>query len=267
MTRSKNWTKQEDEYIRANWEQRTNREIAEALGRPLGSLGPRAYYVLGLPLKGPTYVRKFMSAEDPRVADRVQLFLQLLADGQYKYHAYTQARLSSTTLAGLMERDESFRCKVETIQQRLAKTKQCSICAAVKSSNEFRHLRLTCLSCDTSKYKNWLKTLRGRLSRMVRSARERDDECDLTMKYMADRWEKQQGLCYYTGEPMKFSASKRDPDTISIDRLVPVRGYRAGNVVLCRLVVNQLKYTMTPKQFVNTCRLIVEVHDAQLSEM
>lgn len=261
-----NWTEQEDEYIRANWEKCTNKEIAEALGRPAGALAPRAYYVLKLPKKGPSRWRRFASAKDPRVVERAQKFLQLLKSTRYKSHACKQAGLSPMTLQELLARDAEFRHSVEKIQQRLAQTKLCSVCGSERLAEDFRVNSRLCPTCTKSKHKAWRKTLRGRLSRMCVSAHEREAGCDLTMEYMVERWERQDGCCYYTGKPMKYTSDTRmDPDLVSIDKVVPAKGYRQGNVVLCRLVVNQLKQNLTPTQFVNTCCRIVEVNDAKMS--
>lgn len=63
--------------------------------------------------------------------------------------------------------------------------------------------------------------------------------------YLADLYEQQQGRCFYTDEPMQVyfgtqrSGSRRD--SLSVDRIVPERGYVVGNVVLCIERVNRVK--------------------------
>lgn len=72
---------------------------------------------------------------------------------------------------------------------------------------------------------------------------------DLPGGYLADLYERQGGRCFYTDEPMQVyfgtgrSGSRRD--SISVDKIVPERGYVVGNVVLCIERANRVKNDCT----------------------
>lgn len=78
---------------------------------------------------------------------------------------------------------------------------------------------------------------------------EKGVEYDLPGAYLADLYEKQKGLCFYTDEPMKvYFGTKRSGarrDSISVDKVIPERGYVVGNVVLCIERANRIKNDCT----------------------
>jgi dUTP pyrophosphatase len=80
-----------------------------------------------------------------------------------------------------------------------------------------------------------------------RRALKKDVPFNLTSDFLYDLYQKQNGLCSYTGIPMKISSTnwnsngQADLDTLSIDRIIPEKGYTKDNVVLCCSAVNKLK--------------------------
>lgn len=82
-------------------------------------------------------------------------------------------------------------------------------------------------------------------------ARARDSGVpyDLPGGYLADVYERQGRTCFYTDEPMqmyfgtKQSGGRRD--SISVDKIIPERGYVVGNVVLCIERANRVKNDCT----------------------
>lgn len=76
-------------------------------------------------------------------------------------------------------------------------------------------------------------------------------------------WEAQQGMCFYTGDIMDFSAKKKRYPHInfpSVDRKVPSLGYTKQNVVWCRYGVNRSKNDLTDLEFVEMCKKVVSLH-------
>lgn len=63
---------------------------------------------------------------------------------------------------------------------------------------------------------------------------------DLTYEFLIGLFDKQNGLCYYTGYPMKLGGSI-DFDTMSLDRVDSNKGYIIGNVVFCLNCINMMK--------------------------
>ncbi|MGF1472958.1 MAG: hypothetical protein ACFB50_14615 [Rubrobacteraceae bacterium] len=87
--------------------------------------------------------------------------------------------------------------------------------------------------------------------------------CDLTVEYLVALYEKQEGLCYFTEQPMVFNAGRGRalPSSLSLDRLEPTRGYVIGNVVWCSYLCNTMKQTMTEAEFYEMLQLILRVRD------
>lgn len=82
---------------------------------------------------------------------------------------------------------------------------------------------------------------------------------DLTTEYLLDLYNQQQGKCYYSNELMIFGAKqgKALPNTASLDRLVPERGYTQGNVVWCTFFINTMKGGLTENDFYNLMQKIL----------
>lgn len=74
---------------------------------------------------------------------------------------------------------------------------------------------------------------------------------DLTVEYLIDLYEKQDGRCYYTDEIMVFGwvNGKVHHNSLSLDKLDPAKGYTQDNVVWCTYLVNTMKQNMTDVQF------------------
>lgn len=74
---------------------------------------------------------------------------------------------------------------------------------------------------------------------------------DLTVDYLVNLYNIQDGYCYYTGEKMVFGwvDGKVQHNTLSLDKLDPQKGYIQGNVVWCSYLANTMKQNMTEQEF------------------
>jgi len=81
---------------------------------------------------------------------------------------------------------------------------------------------------------------------------------DLTVDYLVDLYNQQDGLCYYSGETMVFGwiDGKVNHNSLSLDRLDPSKGYIQGNVVWCTYLINTMKQNLTEQQFYKTINKI-----------
>lgn len=69
---------------------------------------------------------------------------------------------------------------------------------------------------------------------------------DLTKEFLVDLWNSQNGLCYYTDQPMTWGyGNDYLPSALSVDQVVPSKGYTQNNVVLCQAIVNKIKRDYT----------------------
>lgn len=65
-------------------------------------------------------------------------------------------------------------------------------------------------------------------------------EFDLTDDFLLKLYDDQNGLCYYTGYPLKLDGDISF-DTMSLDRVDSSKGYIKGNVVFCLNCINRMK--------------------------
>lgn len=83
---------------------------------------------------------------------------------------------------------------------------------------------------------------------------------DLSLSFLLRLWDKQKGLCYYTGLPMLEPryGTGRIPDVASLDRVEPSKGYTKGNVVWVRWCCNMAKGTLSVSDFIKMCRAVAD---------
>lgn len=100
---------------------------------------------------------------------------------------------------------------------------------------------------------------------LVNRARRCGWEVRITKQDAWNLFQSQNGLCHFTGVPLGFSKSTRDPteQTASLDRLNSTLGYVPGNVVWVHKRVNWMKGDALPVDFVSWCRLVVSHHEKE----
>lgn len=163
----------------------------------------------------------------------------------------------------ILETDFENRLPIAEIANKLDRSSQAI-------TNKIQHLGLTKPIEERAKHKEefrrghrrsyskYMNTLNGRLSRLVRQARQRNKECNLTLDYLMDLYYAQKGKCKYSGLIMEYEGvEKRDFNLISIDRVDSTKGYTKDNVVLCCWGVNRIKAELSVDEFIKTCKLIV----------
>ncbi len=79
-------------------------------------------------------------------------------------------------------------------------------------------------------------------------ALEKKIDFNLTPEFLEQQWDRQNGLCFYTAQPMKAEKSEQF-DSVSVDRIDSDKGYTPDNVVLCRSICNIMKNSMTCDTF------------------
>ena len=116
---------------------------------------------------------------------------------------------------------------------------------------------------ETGDYKVFLQWKRRRVQA---SARGRGIEFNLSKEYLYNLYNKQKGLCYYTGEKMKLKIYsgiipnreniEKFKNYLTIDRLNSSIGYVEKNVVLCTLKVNTAKGSLGYDEFVRIANFV-----------
>ncbi len=83
--------------------------------------------------------------------------------------------------------------------------------------------------------KSWFKT---RFINKKSQCKRSGIEFDLTIDFLEDLWNNQNGKCYWFHIPIKIEQEKCNPLTATIERLDPSRGYTKDNVVWASYFAN-----------------------------
>lgn len=146
--------------------------------------------------------------------------------------------------------------------------KLCYRCRKEKSLDDFNQTTTTkdkkssyCKSCASEMIKFYRQQSPGHrlavsMNTAKQSARKKELPFELSTELLISLWEKQNGLCYYSGTEMIFDGSGK-PESVSIDRIDSSSGYIPDNVVLCCAYINKMKSDQSIEIFTHWCSLIV----------
>lgn len=87
------------------------------------------------------------------------------------------------------------------------------------------------------------------------SKRSRDIEVSITIEYLDELWERQEGKCVYTGWDLSFGKSGV-LGTASLDRIDSSIGYVEENVQFVHKDVNTMKWELSNARFLEICSAI-----------
>jgi hypothetical protein len=97
------------------------------------------------------------------------------------------------------------------------------------------------------------------------NAKRRHKDFDLTLEDLKSQWDKQQGVCPYTGWQLKQMPNTnhkhqlpRNPDRASLDRIDSSLGYAVGNIQFISLIAQVAKSDWTEEQLLFFCQSVVE---------
>ncbi len=98
-------------------------------------------------------------------------------------------------------------------------------------------------------YQNRKTDYKYRLAKLYSMAKNRAEKSDLPfdidLNYLVELWDLNEGKCCLTGLPFQLDNSekgKTNPETVSIDKIIPKLGYTKGNV---RLVCYQINIALS----------------------
>ena len=116
-----------------------------------------------------------------------------------------------------------------------------------------------CLARELKVKRNWLGS--GKLSKTVfnvftRNAKRREIEFKLTIGYLSKLFDKQNGKCAITQEPLRFGAITKDKRTASLDRINSEHGYIKGNVWWVHRDINKMKSDIAYPRFIELCNKV-----------
>jgi hypothetical protein len=144
----------------------------------------------------------------------------------------------------------------------------CTICF----KRDRREGKKTCLSCGEASKHQYVKhkeayaelgrkrrteTPKGNISRMVTSAKQRAGG-DITTDFIFQMWVEQDARCALSGIKMTWGGGKLQPNTLSMDRIDPLKGYFVDNVRLVCHSVNMFRGQMNDAELLNFAESIVK---------
>lgn len=156
-------------------------------------------------------------------------------------------------------------------------TFECISCLETKPNDAFyyhktRHLRIkTCRECNKQKSKKYqsvkretkdikfiLQVRSADIRRRMKNHRNPAPVAKNLRHLLCDLWEKQNGLCFYTGLPMSIGDYHTNHLAVTVDRISPKLGYVEGNVVLCCRIINAMKQDLELEELKQMCKLLLE---------
>lgn len=101
---------------------------------------------------------------------------------------------------------------------------------------------------------------RAMVIRVKKRSKKRELDFDLDLEYMKQLWAECDGICPMTGVTMLRNSEgyDRDPVVMSVDRIVPEKGYVKGNVRLVSLWYNRARSNYGDNFMLEMCQRVVE---------
>lgn len=104
-------------------------------------------------------------------------------------------------------------------------------------------------------FKVFLKNIR------MRNAKKGICKTEITVEYLKELWESQNGICPYTGWKMTYLKSHTDklkltPDRASLDRIDSSKGYEKGNLQFICWMAQIAKNSYSEEDLINFCKAV-----------
>ncbi len=168
---------------------------------------------------------------------------------------------------GKSKEGHEFRWAWITNRGKICRTAQCTLCKDQydASRNQGAAYRAKC----KAHYKKTMTkgdaiALRQAMNQRIRKYRQRSGDLGLPpmsvdVDYLVALFHNQKGKCYYTQQPLVFNAlqGKTNRSSMSLDRIVPIKGYTKRNVVWCLYGINTAKGKLGEDEFYAFCKQVI----------
>ena len=130
-----------------------------------------------------------------------------------------------------------------------------------KAWNNSEENKKKLLECNPS-IRRYKENPKYQFTYYLRNCKKRYKECSITLDDLYEQWQKQNGICPYSGIKLKIATyTKNHKDPIyaaSIDRIDSTKGYIPGNIQFVSTCLNYLKNTMSDSDTRFVCKCIAE---------
>jgi len=123
----------------------------------------------------------------------------------------------------------------------------------IKTNNKDKVIELTS-GANNCNWKGHGSVPGKALSRVAHGAIRRGIKFDLSIEDLSDKFEKQNGKCFYTG--LKLSFDNNAENKASVDRIDSSKGYTKENIQWVSKDVNFMKQALSHERFVSLCKLV-----------
>lgn len=143
--------------------------------------------------------------------------------------------------------------------KKVGRKNYCSLSCSGKSNT--KHLKKWSESNENKKH---IRTLSGNqrdkytgLREHFRRVKKRHHKYDITIDDILEQWEKQNGICVYSGVKLNHpSEGGSNINKASLDRIDSSKGYIKGNIQFISITCNQAKNNMSHEEMLTFCNII-----------
>jgi len=208
--------------------------------------------------------------------------LTVIGEAGYKYNSHIawlckcECGKEKVTIASSLKKGRTKSCGSciisENSKKKIKEEKTtCLYCKKEFISRGFFNVKKTCSTECQRLYnleqihirsrKDFKHVLMQSLNRIMTKSKKANKLCDLTLEFLEDKLRTQDFKCIKTGIPFIISTGKkingRSPWSISIDQIIPNKGYTKDNIQLVCLMYNLCKGVWSDeevKQFAKAIR-------------
>lgn len=159
-------------------------------------------------------------------------------------------KTSSPSIGPNLEAKSCNKCGKEQTLDRFEKSKgyTSNVCRSCRDSGRRKKM-------SESPY-SYISNLYNQLS----NKRKKTHGFTITKEDLYRVYDKQKGLCRYSGLPMTYikDGTGKHLTNISIDRIENKVGYHEGNIALVCLSCNMMKYNLELNDLIDWCKLIAD---------
>lgn len=187
--------------------------------------------------------------------------ISLANNGQKTNQIAKSQCLSYNTVKNVLVKNGLFNYEREkkSVSLNVDGTATCSFCGLVVETNQLYqtvqgNLGSYCKKCRSLKEIQRLnKTFSNVAASLIKGIHSRckisGRICTISRNDIIEIFDKQKGLCFYTGEGMSWQRGEGlKRNSVSVDRVDSSLGYIQGNIVLCLHAVNQMKSSATEEE-------------------
>lgn len=171
--------------------------------------------------------------------------------------SYCQKDLPSSDFYIWIYTEEEMMKSTSKARRKWRRSDFCKSCSNESQKTEVNHLRQKkrrLLRKTVDKLKYWSERS---CSQCKKRAKDNNLPFNIDPEFLLELWNNQNGLCYYTSEPLVIADNRPKRNSISIDRLSPELGYTKDNLVLTTFRVNTMKQELTEINFYKFCSLVL----------